>query len=83
MAIQSGGEVVWDSKAYRIVSRESINERMRQPIRGDWKESRSSGQEMTGTACTLGCARILLARPSPYLISPCFQEVHLLRYRRR
>ncbi len=39
MAIQSGGEVVWDPKAYRIVSPEPLNERMTQPVRGDWKQS--------------------------------------------
>jgi predicted dehydrogenase len=39
LAIQSGGEVVWDPKAYRIVSPEPLNERMNQPVRGDWKQS--------------------------------------------
>jgi predicted dehydrogenase len=39
LAIQSGGEVVWDPKAYRMVSPEALNERMSQPVRGDWKQS--------------------------------------------
>jgi hypothetical protein len=39
MAIKSGQEVVWDPKAYRIISPESLNERMSQPVRGDWKQS--------------------------------------------
>ena len=39
LAIQSGGEVVWDPKAYRIVSPEPLNERMSHPVRGDWKQS--------------------------------------------
>jgi hypothetical protein len=39
LAIQSGGEVVWDPKAYRIVSPQPLNERMSKPIRGDWKQS--------------------------------------------
>ncbi len=38
LAIQSGGEVVWDPKAYRIVSPEALNERMSHPLRGDWKQ---------------------------------------------
>ncbi len=38
LAIQSGGEVVWDPKAYRIVSPQPLNERMSQPVRGDWKQ---------------------------------------------
>ncbi len=33
LAIQSGGEVVWDPKAYRIVSPEPLNERMSQQAR--------------------------------------------------
>jgi hypothetical protein len=39
LAIKSGGEVVWDPKAYRIVSPEALNEKMTHPIRGDWKQS--------------------------------------------
>jgi predicted dehydrogenase len=36
MAIQSGGEVVWDPAAYRITSPESLNAKMKSEIRGDW-----------------------------------------------
>jgi hypothetical protein len=36
LAIQSGQEVVWDPKAYRIVSPEPLNERMIAPSRGTW-----------------------------------------------
>lgn len=39
LAIQSGSEITWDPKAYRIVSPAALNERMSQPIRGDWKQS--------------------------------------------
>ena len=39
LAIQSGGELIWDPKAYRIVSPEPLNDRMSHPIRGDWKQS--------------------------------------------
>jgi predicted dehydrogenase len=39
LAIQSGGEVVWDPKKYSIVSPEPLNERMSHPVRGDWKQS--------------------------------------------
>lgn len=39
LAIQSGGEVVWDPQKYRIVSPEPLNERMSHPVRGDWKQS--------------------------------------------
>jgi hypothetical protein len=39
MAIKSGQEVVWDPKAYRIVSPESLNKSMSHPVRGDWKQS--------------------------------------------
>jgi predicted dehydrogenase len=39
LAIQSAGEVVWDPKAYRVVSPAPLNERMNQPVRGDWKQS--------------------------------------------
>ena len=38
LAIQSGTEIVWDPKAYRIVSPEPLNERMTHPVRGDWKQ---------------------------------------------
>ena len=38
MAIQSGGEVVWDPKAYRIVSPLPLNERMNQSVRGNWEQ---------------------------------------------
>lgn len=34
MAIESGEEVVWDPKAYRVVSPEKLNERMGHPVRG-------------------------------------------------
>lgn len=36
LAIKSGGEVVWDPQAYRIVSPESLNSGMTHPIRGGW-----------------------------------------------
>jgi predicted dehydrogenase len=39
LAIQSGKEIVWDPKAYRIVSPESLNESMSHPVRADWKQS--------------------------------------------
>lgn len=39
MAIKSGGEVIWDPKAYRVVSPEPLNARMTHPVRGDWKQS--------------------------------------------
>jgi glucose-fructose oxidoreductase len=39
LAIQSGGEIIWDPKAYRIVSPETLNERMSHPVRGDWRQS--------------------------------------------
>jgi predicted dehydrogenase len=39
LAIQSGGEVVWAPKAYRIVSPQPLNECMSHPVRGDWKQS--------------------------------------------
>jgi predicted dehydrogenase len=39
MAIKSGGEVVWDSKAYRILSPDSLNSEMSSKIRGDWAQS--------------------------------------------
>ncbi|MEI6177103.1 MAG: Gfo/Idh/MocA family oxidoreductase [Verrucomicrobiota bacterium] len=39
MAIKSGQEVVWDPKAYRIVSPEALNSQMTYEIRGNWKQS--------------------------------------------
>lgn len=39
LAIKSGGEVVWDPQAYRIISPEALNAKMTQPVRGDWKQS--------------------------------------------
>lgn len=39
MAIHSGKEVVWDPKAYRVVSPENLNAQMSHPVRGDWKQS--------------------------------------------
>jgi len=39
MAIHSGEEVVWDPKAYRVVSPENLNSKMSHPVRGDWKQS--------------------------------------------
>jgi predicted dehydrogenase len=39
MAIQSGGEVVWDPKEYRIVSPTALNSQMGCPIRGQWAQS--------------------------------------------
>jgi glucose-fructose oxidoreductase len=39
LAIQSGNEIIWDPKAYRIVSPQPLNERMSHPVRGDWKQS--------------------------------------------
>ncbi|MCB1130832.1 MAG: Gfo/Idh/MocA family oxidoreductase [Verrucomicrobiae bacterium] len=36
LAIQSGEEIVWDPRAYRIVSPEALNKRMDHPVRGDW-----------------------------------------------
>lgn len=38
LAIQSGGEVVWDPKAYRIVSPDALNSRMTHEIRGVWAQ---------------------------------------------
>ncbi len=39
MAIESGGEVVWDPNGYRIVSPEALNAKMGTEIRGDWRQS--------------------------------------------
>jgi predicted dehydrogenase len=39
MAIKSGGEVVWDPKAYKIVSPAPLIPQMTAPVRGDWKQS--------------------------------------------
>ena len=39
MAIKSGGEVVWDPKAYRIVSPEALNAQMKCEVRGTWAQS--------------------------------------------
>lgn len=39
LAIQSGSEVLWDPKAYQIVSPQALKERMSHPVRGDWKQS--------------------------------------------
>lgn len=39
MAIKSGGEVVWDPQAYKIISPGALNEQMHIQIRGDWKQS--------------------------------------------
>lgn len=39
LAIQSGGEILWDPKAYHIVSPEPLNERMSAPSRESWRKS--------------------------------------------
>ncbi len=39
LAIQSGKEVIWDPKEYRITSPDSLNTHMSHPIRGDWQQS--------------------------------------------
>jgi hypothetical protein len=39
MAIKSGQEVIWDPKAYRIVSPEPLNSQMNHQIRGEWAQS--------------------------------------------
>jgi predicted dehydrogenase len=39
LAIKSGGEVVWDPKGYKIISPESLNAQMSQPVRGGWAQS--------------------------------------------
>ncbi|MBN8457772.1 MAG: Gfo/Idh/MocA family oxidoreductase [Verrucomicrobia bacterium] len=38
LAIKSGGEVVWDPQAYRIVSPESLKSGMDHPVRGGWMD---------------------------------------------
>jgi predicted dehydrogenase len=39
LAIQSGGEVVWDPKAYRIQTPEALNSKIQQEVRGPWVQS--------------------------------------------
>jgi hypothetical protein len=39
LAIKSGGEVVWDPKAYNIVSPASLKARMTCEVRGEWQQS--------------------------------------------
>lgn len=39
LAIESGKEITWDPKAYRIVSPEPLNGRLSHPVRGDWKQA--------------------------------------------
>jgi predicted dehydrogenase len=39
LAIKSGGEVVWDPRGYKIISPESLNAQMSQPVRGGWVQS--------------------------------------------
>ena len=39
LAAESGKEVVWDPKEYRIVSPETLKDRLSTKIRGDWKQS--------------------------------------------
>ena len=39
LAIKSGGEVVWDPKAYRIVSPDALNAQMTCEVRGKWEQS--------------------------------------------
>jgi len=39
MAIKTGGEVVWDPQAYKIITPTELNMQMDIPIRGDWKQS--------------------------------------------
>jgi predicted dehydrogenase len=38
LAIQSGGEVVWDPEAYRIQSPAALNARMSHDVRGSWAQ---------------------------------------------
>ena len=39
LAIESGSEIIWDPKAYRIVSPEPLNERMAAPSREEWRKA--------------------------------------------
>ena len=39
LAIKSGGEVVWDPKAYKIQSPEALNAKMTCEVRGKWQQS--------------------------------------------
>jgi predicted dehydrogenase len=39
LAIKSGGEVVWDPHKYKIQSPKALNDQMRCPVRGEWKQS--------------------------------------------
>jgi hypothetical protein len=39
MAIKSGQEVVWDPKAYSILTPEPLKSQMSHEIRGDWSQS--------------------------------------------
>ena len=39
LAIKSGGEVIWDPKAYRIVSPAALNAQMTCEVRGAWAQS--------------------------------------------
>ena len=39
LAIQSGGEVVWDPQAYAIQSPEALKARMSHQVRGAWEQS--------------------------------------------
>lgn len=38
MAIETGGEVVWDPHKYKITSPKKLNAQMSHPIRGEWKQ---------------------------------------------
>jgi len=39
LAIKTGGEVVWDPQAYKIIAPAALNEQMDIRIRGDWKQA--------------------------------------------
>lgn len=39
LAIKSGGEVVWDPKAYRIKSPDALNAQMAVAVRGSWQQA--------------------------------------------
>ena len=39
LAIKSGGEVVWDPKAYRIKSPDALNAQLSHEVRGSWQQS--------------------------------------------